>query len=79
MKEWKSPLIKDTNMNILYIIGFASTEVTELEEVYTYPILSFLSELGGALGLFLGFSFLMIWDFSSWTILTLKRKLQTKK
>ena len=45
-----------------FAVSFATTEVLIQEEVYIYPLLSFLSELGGALGLFLGFSFLMFWD-----------------
>ena len=32
------------------------------EEVLVYPFQSFLAEFGGALGLFLGFSFMTIWD-----------------
>ena len=33
------------------------------EEYYTYDFSSFISECGGALGLFLGFSFFMIVDY----------------
>ena len=40
----------------------ASKTVTRKKEVWIYPIESLISEFGGALGLFLGFSFLMIWD-----------------
>ena len=29
-----------------------------------YPWASFVSEFGGALGLFVGFSFVMFWDFA---------------
>ena len=32
-------------------------------EVLIYPWQSLLAEFGGALGLFLGFSFMTIWDF----------------
>ena len=32
------------------------------KEVEVYPLESFISEFGGALGLFVGFSFMMIWD-----------------
>ena len=32
------------------------------EEVLVYPFLSFIAEFGGCLGLFLGFSFMTIWD-----------------
>jgi hypothetical protein len=32
------------------------------KEVYLYDVVSFVSEFGGALGLFLGFSFFAFWD-----------------
>ena len=44
-------------------ITMASKTITRKNEVRMYPIESFISEFGGALGLFLGFSFLMVWDF----------------
>jgi hypothetical protein len=39
-------------------LAFASTERTVVKEVWFYSFVSLLSELGGALGLFLGFSLL---------------------
>ena len=51
-------------------VVFPSTEIRLEEEDYVYPILSFVAELGGALGMFLGFSFLMVWDFLYLVILT---------
>ena len=47
---------------------FATTEVLFKEDILVYPPLSFIAEFGGALGLFLGFSFNMIWDFFSWAV-----------
>ena len=44
-------------------IMFPKTEITLEEEAYVYPFVSFVAEFGGALGLFLGFSFFMVWDF----------------
>ena len=48
-----------------YGVGFAllSTDFALEEEDYVYPLISFVAEFGGALGMFLGFSFLMVWDF----------------
>ena len=40
----------------------ASKTVTKKTEALLYPVTSFVSEFGGALGLFVGFSFWMIWD-----------------
>ena len=39
----------------------ASSKTWIEEEVLLYPFTSFLAEFGGALGLFLGFSFMTIW------------------
>ena len=46
------------------IIGFwvASRKTQIEEEVLLYPLTSFIAEFGGALGLFLGFSFMTIWQ-----------------
>ena len=43
-------------------IAFDSKEIFVETEVKIYPFESFLAEFGGALGLFLGFSFMTIWD-----------------
>ena len=45
-----------------YKFVIANDEITEEVEEYLYDGISFIAELGGALGLFLGFSFFMIWD-----------------
>ena len=56
----------DTKINIkgFGLFGFmlASTDISVMTEAYTYPWVSLLAEFGGALGLFLGFSFIMLWD-----------------
>ena len=52
---------------------FPSTEITLEEEDYMYPFVSFVAEFGGALGMFLGFSFLMVWDFGYFSIATIYR------
>ena len=43
-------------------VVFGTTDVLVQEEVLVYPLLSFIAEFGGALGLFLGLSFNMLWD-----------------
>ena len=45
------------------MIRFPSTNVKKLKESLVYPTMSFISELGGSLGLFVGFSILTIWDY----------------
>ena len=58
-----------TITNIIIIIFYdtlgyrfvaANSEITEEVEEYVYDEISFIAEFGGALGLFLGFSFYMI-------------------
>ena len=39
------------------------------KEVEIYPFISFISELGESLGLFLGFSFMTIWDLIDYFVL----------
>ena len=46
-----------------FYIRFDSTSVKKQKETLVYPTMSFVSELGGSLGLFIGFSFLTIWDY----------------
>ena len=43
-------------------LSYTSTHLTESREVWLYPFDSLVSEFGGALGLFLGFSFLGLLD-----------------
>ena len=35
---------------------------TIFKELLVYPLSSFIAEVGGTMGLFVGFSFLVIWD-----------------
>ena len=43
-------------------VMFGSLTTTVRKEYYIYPVLSFISDIGGSLGLFVGFSFFMVWD-----------------
>ena len=49
------PMKLDLN---LISLTYVTTDILEEEEVLVYPVDSLISEFGGALGLFLGFSFL---------------------
>ena len=44
------------------LLQLASSKVLKRTEEIIYSMESFVSEFGGALGLFLGFSFMMVWD-----------------
>ena len=54
-------LHEDMNYTYLYLAKLGS-KVKVKKEILVYPFESLVAEVGGALGLFLGFSFLMIWD-----------------
>ena len=54
---------------------FQSSMVEILKEEQAYSLESFVADMGGVLGLFVGFNFLMIWDF----IILLKTKWKTLK
>ena len=61
-------------------LSYAKTEIVEEEEILIYGIVSFVSEFGEALGLFLGFSFFSIWDiFYVVIVATYKEKKSPKK
>ena len=47
--------------------NFASTDVRVEQEAPVYPLISFVAELGGSLGLCLGVSFLSAWDLIEFT------------
>jgi hypothetical protein len=53
-----SPSSYDMGGEAYIALRFASTDITTKEEVLIFPFDSLVSEFGGALGLFLGFSFI---------------------
>ena len=58
-------LVGSTEMeytNFGFLLSFVKKEIVEENEVLVYEFISFVAEFGGALGLFLGFSFLTSWD-----------------
>ena len=50
------------NMTMVQIIFDSGSVLTETEEL-AYSLSSLVADCGGVLGLFIGFNFLMIWDF----------------
>ena len=45
-----------------------ASQITVKEEEYIYTFISFIANIGGTLGLFLGFSFITVWDMVKWII-----------
>ena len=80
MKYEKSqePLIVSGEGQASFSISFSTNVVRVQEEQYVYPVDSFIAEFGGALGLFLGFSFIMIWDVVQFIISAVSKKVWTK-
>ena len=64
----KTPNGYDTNIAPLMLVLNPTVEV--LREQEAYPILSLVADIGGILGLFIGFNFLMIFD---WIVLPFKQ------
>ena len=59
-----------------YNIMLANMEITEESEHYMYDFESFVSEFGGSLVLFLGFSFFTLWDFGSPILVIIKNAIK---
>ena len=54
--------LKKAHKNPRLMLMLTSSFVKSRKEELIYPLVSFVAEFGGSLGLFLGFSFFMIWD-----------------
>ena len=63
-KEYKFVKSSSNPLSIPSSVAFwaASSKTQIEEEVLLYPFTSLIAEFGGSLGLFLGFSFLAIWQ-----------------
>ena len=61
----------DLSVGIMF--GSGTIEVAREEKIY--PLSSFIAEFGGCLGMFLGFSFLIMVDFLQENLLKIKQKL----
>ena len=59
-------------------IMFASANVVLDSEDYVYPFISFVAEFGGSLGLFLGFSFMMLVEYLEVILASFKVKFMKK-
>ena len=57
-------------------ITYSSKTVEVLREELAYSFLSLVADIGGVLGLFIGFNFIMVWDGTVWCI---RKRLYHKK
>ena len=58
---------------------FASNTVLVRKEEIAFPLDSLVADIGGILGLFLGFNFLMIWEWMADFVLILVGKVKNKR
>ena len=66
---------EDTELILAYTGN--SIEVQKEEEAYSF--LSLVADVGGVLGLFIGFNFLMIWDWTVSALIVVPKLLKTRK
>ena len=66
------PIITPNGMTLL-LQSFTSDSVIVQREVEAFSFQSLVADCGGVLGLFIGFNFLMVWD---WIVLLLNSALQ---
>ena len=52
--------------NFVLFVSYDNTESRLVKELWAYPTISFIAEMGGSLGLFIGVSFLSVWDFGEY-------------
>ena len=57
--KWDSKAI---SKNKIFKLKFTDNKTIIEKEIESYSFVSLVSDIGGALGLFLGFSFVMVWD-----------------
>ena len=60
---------------VWFELMLATEKMTVKTETLFYPLRSFIAEVGGALGLFLGFSFVMVVDGLETFILFIKHSI----
>ena len=67
MQLVEDPLNPDSAADgIAKVIPIFDETFQVLREEEVYPILSFVADIGGILGLFIGFNFLLVWDWIVW-------------
>ena len=60
--------VEITDNKSLLMPYFQSNIVEVHKEELAYPTISLVADVGGVLGLFIGFNFLMVWDWIGWGI-----------
>ena len=58
----ENPIIDPENTTELNL-RYTSASIEVQKEEYAYSFLTLVADIGGVLGMFIGFNFLMIWEF----------------
>ena len=58
---------------------FTTDTIEVLKEKEAYSFASLVADIGGVLGLFVGFNFLMMWDWIVWGVKQMSRKCYNSK
>ena len=58
---------------------FSSDTILVRKEEEAFPFASLVADCGGILGLFVGFNFLMIWEWIMYFVLILSYKVKNKR
>ena len=61
------------------VIAYAGNSIEVQREEEVYSLLSLVADVGGVLGLFIGFNFLMIWDWTVSALIVVPKMLKTRK
>ena len=56
------------NGSVVIIPRYTTDTIEVLKEEEAYSFASLVADIGGVLGLFIGFNFLMIWDWIVWGV-----------
>ena len=66
------------NGNVVIMPRFTTDTIEVFKEEEAYSFASLVADIGGVLGLFIGFNFLMIWDWIVWGVKQMSRKYYNK-
>ena len=61
------------------VLAYAGNSIEVQREEEAYSLLSLVADVGGVLGLFIGFNFLMIWDWTVSALIMVPKVLKTRK
>ena len=67
-------LAKDTTNNTRLSLLYTSASVQVLKEKEAFSFESLVADIGGVLGLFFGFNFLIVWEWILWCFVMIATK-----